>query len=136
VSGIPILSVNVPSAIAREDYGMLACTDWWARTDAGISSSIRGRVRRERGTRTANLRYTSSDSVQAQIDLRARLSAVAARDGWAHDDARFEVAAGPRVFDVRCVKGYATIWHWVGTADQIVDAVENWSARRRVGALA
>jgi hypothetical protein len=100
------------------------------------SASIRGRLRHESGTRTSKLRYTSSDSVRAQRDLLARLSAVAARDDWVRGDARLEVAAGPRVFDVRCVEGSATAWPWVGSADQIVDAVENWSARRQVGSLA
>ena len=41
-----------------------------------------------------------------------------------------EVAAGPRVFDVRCIGRSAPIWHWVGTSDQIVRALEEGIARR------
>ena len=65
-----------------------------------------------------------------QQALLARLRDVADRRGWSDGYSQMEVSAGPRAFDVRCSEGTDAIWHWVGTADQIVGALEHWLSRR------
>jgi hypothetical protein len=62
----------------------------------------------------------------AQQELLARLSAIARELGWSPGQATISVAAGPNAFDVQCVDGDRTIWHWVGTREQITVALDNW----------
>jgi len=62
----------------------------------------------------------------AQRELLARLEAIARRRGWSPGQATINVAAGPNAFDVWCAGGDQTIWHWIGTAEQIASALDNW----------
>jgi hypothetical protein len=72
---------------------------------------------------------------QAQHELQSRLIAITDRRRWSHGNARIQITAGPRVFDVCCSDGVRTIWHWVGTADQIARALDNWIEQRQAHVL-
>ena len=74
---------------------------------------------------------TARSLTLAQRDLRLNLEAIGERHGWSIRDAQLEVMAGPRAFDVRCVSGAATLWHWVGTSEQILATVDRWLTGRR-----
>jgi hypothetical protein len=65
-----------------------------------------------------------------QQALLTALRAIADRHGWSSRCPRIEIAAGPRAFDVRCSDDGRTIWHRVGTADQIAGALGQWVERR------
>jgi hypothetical protein len=67
-----------------------------------------------------------------QPELFLRLEAMADRHGWSLEHSRTRVAAGPRVFDVSCTDGAHTLWHWVGTSDEIAGALDQWIERRTV----
>jgi len=74
---------------------------------------------------------TTQHLTYGQRDLLARLQAITDRHRWLGRNAKIEVMAGPRAFDVRCSNGPATLWHWVGTADQILESVDRWFTHRR-----
>jgi hypothetical protein len=65
-----------------------------------------------------------------QQNLLARLEAVFNRHHRPRGGADIAIEGGPRVFDVRCCDGDHTVWHWAGSADQIVHALETWIGQR------
>ena len=56
-------------------------------------------------------------------DLLSKLRAIDKRQGTDAERSRFDISGGPRVFDVKCWEAGHRVWHWVGTADQIADAL-------------
>jgi hypothetical protein len=67
-----------------------------------------------------------------QEDLLAKLRAIWKRHDPALRRSHIEVSGGPRVFDVKCSEAGRTVWHWVGTADQIADALNKWIDRKAI----
>jgi hypothetical protein len=66
-----------------------------------------------------------------QRQLLVKLQEVFNRERWSGLDWMIAVTAGPRAFEARCHSGDRTLWHWVGTSDQILNGLEGWMRQRR-----
>jgi hypothetical protein len=66
-----------------------------------------------------------------QRQLLAKLQEVSKCERWSSCNWMIDVAAGPRAFEARCFNGDRTLWHWVGTRDQIIAGLERWMRQRR-----
>jgi hypothetical protein len=66
-----------------------------------------------------------------QQHLMSRLDTLAEHHRWCYESARVFITAGPKTFDAWCSDGARTLWHWVGTADDITAAVAGWIEQRQ-----